>query len=446
MKNKKVRAFLFLLCYNRKLIGDNMEKIEVKEIGVNKDRKLRYYNDNSLLGTVSFSEDFLNTGVDYRLHRSGDYTFTTYNFNNEDLHDREISFTFDINHPYYMPFLHLLNGDDELIIDDDDTREDMLKYMKIAKENDIITLSFVNNKEDMLHDTVSDKYRVFIKSITRDGSSKLDRDLDNDVKKRLSKFFRELDGVFASEYHQVTIEEYMLRKEIMERKINNVLEYYLAMTTLDEIPRTGWLNWHVDRDRIESVGEHTTDTQQLAWAMWSEFDIDVNIERVIAMLSIHETEEPVIGDIPLVHDLKKYKKEMGAIAVNEMTSGLAKKKYLRDLVSEFEKQETPEAVFAHFCDKMVCDIKSKYYDEDSVIDLSNQDDNPSSKVELVKSLLKEFESFSAMWMRFGRYIYGYPEEFDLLSRYAEHSNLHEIRDNKLNKAKVKVNEFVSSKE
>ena len=423
-----------------------MEKREVKEIRVNKDRKLRYFNDNSLLGTVSFSEDFLNAGVDYRLYRTSDYTFTANDFNDGDLHDREISFTFDINHPYYMPFLHLLNGDDELIIDDDDTREDMLKYMKIAKENDIITLSFVNNKEDMLHDTVSDKYRVFIKNIMGDGSSKLDKTLDNDVKKRLFRFFGELSNVFTSEYHQMTIEEYMLRKEIMERKINNVLEYYLAMTTLDEIPRTGWLNWHVQRDRIESVGDHTTDTQQLAWAMWSEFDVDVNIERVIAMLSIHETEEPVIGDIPLVHDLKKYKKEMGAIAVNEMTSGLAKKKYLRDLVSEFEKQETPEAVFAHFCDKMVCDIKSKYYDEDSVIDLSNQDDNPSSKVELVKSLLKEFESFSAMWMRFGRYIYGYPEEFDELSRYTEHANLHEIRDNKLNKAKVNANEFLSTKE
>lgn len=36
VENKKVRAFLFLLCYNRKLIGDNMEKIEVKEIRDNK--------------------------------------------------------------------------------------------------------------------------------------------------------------------------------------------------------------------------------------------------------------------------------------------------------------------------------------------------------------------------------------------------------------------------
>ena len=220
MENKKVRAFLFLLCYNRKLIGDSMRNID-KEIKLNDDRTIRYHYDDQFIGTVSVSEIFKD-GTDYRLYRTDDYTFTAYDFNDDHVHDREIAFRFDINHPYYMPLLHLLSGDDELVIDDDNTREDMLKYLKISKENDDIILTFVNNKEDMEREIVAEKYYVFIKNIMFDGRSKLDRvDFDNNVKKRLFRFFCELDEVFAYDYHQITIEEYMLRKEITDRKMGS---------------------------------------------------------------------------------------------------------------------------------------------------------------------------------------------------------------------------------
>ena len=99
-----------------------------------------------------------------------------------------------------------------------------------------------------------------------------------------------------------------LQRWIMEKteleKIKSVLEFYLSMISLKDVPRTGWLDWNVKRERIESVPDHVYGTQQLAYSIWSEFDIPVNIDRVISMLAFHETEEPVIGDIPLVHDLK----------------------------------------------------------------------------------------------------------------------------------------------
>lgn len=416
------------------------KKIELKD-----GRLLEYYFNDEFVPTTSITEKYLNDiplERELSFKKDKDYSFTAFDCYEGHKGNEDILFEYDIKHPFYIPLLHLLNGDKELIINDDHTNLDNAKYMKISNKDGVINILIHNDYAKQQSATA--RFRIFIKNIRYYGRSKLDRD-NTDVKDRLSIFFNELESVILEEYHQITIEEYMLEKENIENKIKNVLEYYLSMMTLDEIPRTGWLDWNVKRDRIESVGEHSFDVVQFAIAMWSEFDIPVNIERVIAMLSIHETEEPVIGDIPLVHDLKKYKKEMGKIAVNEVTSSLAKKSYLRDLISEFEECETNEAKFAHYCDKMVCDIKSKYYDEDSIIDLDDQENNPSRHHSLVEKLLGEDKSFSEMWMEFGRNIYDYPFEFNEISIYASHNNLHEMRDNKLDKAKVKVNEFLNNK-
>ena len=52
----------------------------------------------------------------------------------------------------------------------------------------------------------------------------------------------------------------------MERE-ERVLGYYVLCNKLKDLIRTGWKNWNVDRDRIESVAEHIYGTQQLAIAM-----------------------------------------------------------------------------------------------------------------------------------------------------------------------------------
>lgn len=229
-----------------------------------------------------------------------------------------------------------------------------------------------------------------------------------------------------------------------QQKIEDALKYYLSMSTLNDTERQGWLDWNIKRDRIESVGEHTFDTIHLAIAIWSEFDVPVNIDRVIAILSTHETEEPVIGDIPLVHKLKKYKKEMGKIAVEYMTLCLTKNAYVRGLVNEYEEQKTPESKFAKFCDKLQCDIESKLNDEEKTIDLNHQENNPSFNEPLVQELLSEGKSFSGMWMEFWRRNIDYPEEFISISKFAEVNDLHELRDDNINKAKQKVKEYLDT--
>ena len=80
-------------------------------------------------------------------------------------------------------------------------------------------------------------------------------------------------------------------------KEQNVINYYVLCNKLKNVIRTGWKDWNVQRDRIESVAEHIYGVQMLAIAMQSEFEYDINIEKVIFMLAIHEIGETVIGDL-----------------------------------------------------------------------------------------------------------------------------------------------------
>ena len=235
-----------------------------------------------------------------------------------------------------------------------------------------------------------------------------------------------------------------MEKKESETVITHVLGFYLAITKLEEIKRQGFIDWNVKSPRIQSIPDHVFATTQLAYAIWSEFDIDVDINKVILMLTFHETEEPVIGDIQLESELRAYKKEIGQIAVNSLTENLSRKDYIRSLIQEFNDQQTKEAKFAKFVDKLECDLRSKLYDEEYPVDVHDQEGNPNAKNKLVQELINLGYNFSEMWMEFGRRTYNYPEELNNISKYAQNNNLHEIRNSKLNDCKQIVKDYLDN--
>lgn len=152
-----------------------------------------------------------------------------------------------------------------------------------------------------------------------------------------------------------------------KEKLLNVLHYYYDTASLKEVERTGWKYWNVSRDgRIESIPEHIYGTQQLAIAIFSEFNLDIDIFKVVTMLSVHETEEINIGDkTPFDNISDQEKLEIGKVAVAKTFSTLSQKEMFIRLVDEFNERKTPEAKFAYYCDKMECDLQAKkYFDED----------------------------------------------------------------------------------
>ena len=80
-------------------------------------------------------------------------------------------------------------------------------------------------------------------------------------------------------------------------KEKNVINYYVLCNKLKNVIRTGWLDWNVQRDRVESIAEHIFGVQMLAIAMKSEYEYDIDLTKVIFMLAIHELGEIIIGDL-----------------------------------------------------------------------------------------------------------------------------------------------------
>lgn len=153
-----------------------------------------------------------------------------------------------------------------------------------------------------------------------------------------------------------------------EEKIKAILDFYKLSTVLKDLERTGWKRWGVKRRRVESVAEHIYGTCMLALAVWSETLPEVNISEVITMLVLHETEEIVIGDITPYDNEKKLKiKENGEEAVQKIFSDLIARDAYFKLVHDFDERKTPEAIFAHKCDKLECDLMARLYsDEDAL--------------------------------------------------------------------------------
>ena len=152
----------------------------------------------------------------------------------------------------------------------------------------------------------------------------------------------------------------------MEEKIKNAMRFYLLATKLKYKIRTGWdkYHWNISSDRVESVAEHVYGTCILAISLSSEFDFNINIEKVLKMLTIHEIGEVLIGDItPFDNITQEEKTKMEHIAMQEVLGDLCTKEELFNLLLEFDLHKSNEAKFAYLCDKIEADIQSKVYQD-----------------------------------------------------------------------------------
>ena len=123
-------------------------------------------------------------------------------------------------------------------------------------------------------------------------------------------------------------------------KEENVINYYVLCNKLKNIIRTGWKDWNVKRDRIESVAEHVYGVQMLALAMKSEYQYDVDIMKVLFMLAIHEIGEIVIGDLTRFQITKEEKQKIEHEAVSKILSDLLDGNQIEKLFLEFDEGET----------------------------------------------------------------------------------------------------------
>lgn len=206
-------------------------------------------------------------------------------------------------------------------------------------------------------------------------------------------------------------------------KEKNVINYYVLCNKLKNVIRKGWIDWKVERDRVESVAEHVYGVLQLAIAMYSEYDYDIDIFKVIFMLSIHELEETIIGDLTLFEISESEKNNIGHNAIEKILSPLLKGEEIKALIYEFDERKTKEAIFAYHCDKLECDLQCKIYDEENCVDLNNQNDNKTYYDNRVQELLKDDSTWSDMWLEFDKPKFYDDKNFLSVLEYAKNNEI-----------------------
>ena len=127
------------------------------------------------------------------------------------------------------------------------------------------------------------------------------------------------------------------------KKAQNVLNFYLLTSTLKTKIRQGLINWNISAERLESVAEHVYGVCMFAIAIDSEYDFDIDLNKVILMLTIHELEEIIIGDItPYEKVSAKEKLTKGHLAISIILKDLIKKEKYEQLINEFDEKETKD--------------------------------------------------------------------------------------------------------
>ena len=172
-----------------------------------------------------------------------------------------------------------------------------------------------------------------------------------------------------------------------------IFKFYHLNFRLKNKVRTGWdsKHWNIKSNRIETISEHVIGTLSLAIALNSEFEYNFDANKELKMLVIHETGETLIGDItPFDGITPEKKKEIEHQAMRDALGDLKEKESLLALLYEFDEQETPEAKYSHYCDKIEADLQAKIYQDKGMHhSLDDQKNNIVFNSSRVKQMLKE---------------------------------------------------------
>ena len=210
-------------------------------------------------------------------------------------------------------------------------------------------------------------------------------------------------------------------------KEKNVLKFYVLATTLKNKVRSGLLLWKVDKDRLESVAEHIYGTCILAIGIDSEYDLNIDLNRVLKMLVLHELEEVIIGDLtPFDEVTKEEKLNSGKEAVSKILKDLVKKEEYELLLDEFNSHITNESIFAYMCDKMECDIQMKLYEDLGCNDLNKEDLKPLKNKKIQELIDNGSNTIADIFIEYDKELYKDNKVFLSILDYIKKNNLKDL--------------------
>ena len=217
-----------------------------------------------------------------------------------------------------------------------------------------------------------------------------------------------------------------------KQEFESIVNLHTLSCKLKNTLRKGWLNWKVENVRIESFAEHIFSTCMIAIGFLATIEHNLDINKIITMIMIHETEEIIIGDITMFDfEELKTKKEKRRQAVLEIFKDFPNAEYFIDIIEEYEGNETPEAKFAKQCDKLDADLQARLYEGN--YNLAKVEDRFYQDYRTIDAINNGFDTVSEQFLQF--HINKYSDDFLDFAKHLENLELSE-KDN-YNKMKNK---------
>lgn len=168
--------------------------------------------------------------------------------------------------------------------------------------------------------------------------------------------------------------------------LDDAIKFYYKATKLKDALRQGAVIWRVSKERMESIAEHTWGCMILAIALHSELKLNLDLNKVLEMIAIHELEELTIGDVTPIDEIQKSSLVDEARAgVEDLVKDLNQKEHLISLTDEFNARESEEGRFAHAIDKLENVLEFKKYQDKGYVSVAN-----ATPKMLRNKLLKEY--------------------------------------------------------
>ena len=190
---------------------------------------------------------------------------------------------------------------------------------------------------------------------------------------------------------------------VTQEEVDKIFDFYQTVSKLKNVERTGWNYWGLSGVRVESVAEHSFCCCVLAVSILSIKDFCIDVNKVIAMLMLHDFEESVMGDITYF-DKEFLKKEQLAEDANkflfyERENGSC----FLDLIKEFNENKTKEALFARQIDKFQSDLEAFYYDEN--FDLSKAEEKVLNDKQIIEFKEQGFSKVSQFFLQHDKKVF-----------------------------------------
>jgi putative hydrolase of HD superfamily len=146
-----------------------------------------------------------------------------------------------------------------------------------------------------------------------------------------------------------------------------LIEAFFELNHLKQLFRQGWLRRGISEARCESVAEHVFSMVVLGWWLVDEAFPELNRERVLRMVLVHELGEIYTGDIvPADGVAPEEKHRLEREALLRVVRKLARGAEYAALWEEFEQGQTAEARFVRQLDRLEMGFQAAVYETQSL--------------------------------------------------------------------------------